>query len=588
MAAENFGNRRSREWFGHHDMPGFMHRAALGASGISRASLEDRPVIGICNSWSELISCNVHFRGITEAVRRGVLQAGGLPVEFPTIAVGENLLKPTSMLLRNLMSMDVEESIRGYPMDGVVLLGGCDKTGPAQLMGAASADVPAIMVTGGPANHARFRGRDIGMGTDLWHYLDDLRAGRMSLDEFDQLEAVSMPSAGHCPELGTASSMALVTEALGMSLPGSAAIPATHARRLHSAEEAGRRSVALAREDVRPSHILTREAFDNAITALMSTGGSTNVVLHLLAIAGRLDLDLSLERFDEISQRTPLISSMSPSGEHLFAALDEIGGVPQLQRILAPLLHLDTVGVSGLPLSRIVETVMPPPQGLNGVLSELETPFGPVGSLAVLRGNLAPQGALIKTSAAEPHLLTHTGPALVFDSLEDLHTRIDDPDLPVTKDSVLVLRNVGPVGAPGMPEWGQLPVPKKLLAEGITDMVRISDTRMSGTAYGAVVLHVAPEAAVGGPLSKVRTGDVITLDTAARVLRVEVSDLELDAREPCAAPVRRHTDRGYQRMYLEHVMQADTGCDLDYLVGRGNDPDDTLPSGLMHGWQGGW
>lgn len=584
------GTQRSKHWFAAHDLPGFLHRAALTASGISRAALDGRPVIGICNSWSELVSCNVHFRGLADAVRRGILQAGGLPLEFPTMSLGENLLKPTAMLYRNLMAMDVEESIRGYPFDAVVLLAGCDKTVPAQLMGAASADVPAIMVTAGPANPAVFRGRQLGVGTDLWHYVNELRAGRMSTEEFDELEAASMPSAGHCPELGTASTMAALTEAFGMSLPGSATIPATDARRYHAAEAAGRQAVTLAREDRRPSTILTTEAFDNAITVLAALGGSTNAVIHLLALAGRTTARLTLDRFDTVAAKTPLLANIRPSGDHLFEDLHHAGGIPRLMRHLAPLLHTDTIGVTGRPLSDALPLASAIPHDPEGserhVLTTMEAPFGPPGSLAVLRGSLAPKGALIKTSAADPRLLQHQGPALVFDSVAELSQRIDDPSLDVTEDTVLVLRNAGPVGGPGMPEWGQLPMPEKLLRQGIRDMVRISDARMSGTAFGTVVLHVAPEAAVGGPLSRVRTGDRITLDTAQRRLDIDVSASELAQRAPSPAPATSR--RGYLGLYADTVLQADEGCDLRFLPAGAHAAPDTLPSGLMHGWHGGW
>jgi dihydroxy-acid dehydratase len=583
------GTGRSSNWFAAHDLPGFLQRAALTASGIGRRSIDGRPLIGICSSWSELVSCNMHFKNLTEAVRRGILEAGGLPIEFPTITLGENLLKPTAMLLRNLMAMDVEESIRAYPFDAVVLLGGCDKTGPAQLMGAASADVPAIMVTGGPANPAVFRGRKLGVGTDLWHYVEELRADRMSLDEFDELEAASMPSVGHCPELGTASTMAVITEALGMSLPGSATIPATDARRQHVAEETGRRAVELARADLRPSAILTPDAFDNAITTLTALGGSTNAVLHLLAIAGRVDAGLTLDRFDEIAQRTPLVGNLRPSGEMLFEDLHHIGGVPKVLNVLRPLLNLDTVGVTGRTLGALLDEVPPtPPETLElerAVLAPLSDPIAPTGGLVVLRGSLAPAGAIIKTSATDGALLQHTGPALVFDGIADITARIDDPDLDVTADTVLVLRGVGPVGGPGMPEWAQLPIPQKLLRAGVTDMVRISDARMSGTAFGTVVLHVAPESAVGGPLSLVRDGDLITLDIEGRRLDLEVDDAELARREPPTPTAR--SKRGYIRLYVDSVTQADTGCDLDFLVGSDFDGGN-LPSGILHGWQGGW
>lgn len=566
-----------------------MHRAALTASGLSRASIEGRPIIGICSSWSEMVSCNVHFRALSDAIRRGVLQAGGVPCEFPTITLGENLMKPTAMLYRNLMAMDVEESIRAYPFDGVVLLGGCDKTGPAQLMGAASADIPAIMVTGGPANPAIFRGRKLGVGTDLWHYVEELRSGRMAKEEFDELEAASMPSAGHCPELGTASTMATVTEALGMSLPGSATISATDARRLHAAEQAGAQAVTLARQDRRPSQILTPAAFDNAVTVLLASGGSTNAVLHLLALSGRVGAGLTLQQFDEIAQRTPLIANIRPSGEHLFEDLHQRGGVPRLMSELRELLHVDTIGVSGQPLTAILDAATAPGgaslDAVRQVIGTLAAPFGPSGSLAALHGNLAPGGALIKTSAADPALLQHRGPALVFEGIDDLHQRIDDPDLDVGADTVLVLRNVGPVGGPGMPEWGQLPIPQKLLTRGVSDMVRISDARMSGTAFGTVVLHVAPESAVGGPLGRIRTGDVITLDTAGRRLDVEIADDDLAAR-PTAPPPSPPT-RGYRRLWVQSVLQADQGCDFDFLQGA-EDGVDNLPTGILHGWQGGW
>lgn len=589
MPTPSHASLRSAHWFAEHDLPGFLHRAALTASGLSRASLDGRPIVGICSSWSELVSCNAHFRALTEAVRRGVAEAGGVAVEFPTMTLGENLLKPTAMLYRNLMAMDVEESIRGYPLDSVVLLGGCDKTGPAQLMGAASADVPAIMVAGGPANPAVFRGRRLGVGTDLWHYVEDLRAGKMSAEEFDDLEAASMPSVGHCPELGTASTMAAVTEALGMCLPGSATIPATDARRLHAAEHAGRQAVTLALQDRRPSQILTSEAFDNAVTVLMAMGGSTNAVIHLLALAGRTGVSLGLDRFDEISSRTPLIANIRPSGTHLFEDLHQRGGIPRVMHELRDLLSLTAVGVSGRPLGEVLDDAVHPTgtsiTDIRQVVATVDEPFGAPGALAVLRGNLAPRGALIKTSAADPRLLQHRGGAIVFDGIDDLHHRIDDPALDVTADSVLVLRNVGPVGGPGMPEWGQLPLPQKLLREGITDMVRISDARMSGTAFGTVVLHVAPEAAVGGPLSRIRTGDSITLDTAGRGLNVDLSDAELRSRPVCD---RGSTSpfRGYRQLWSRTVTQADKGCDLDFLMGTADV--DNLPTGLLHGWQGGW
>ncbi len=443
----NGNHLRSARWFAGDDLAGFMHRTSVHAEGISRAALRGRPVIGVCNSWSELVSCNLHFRSLADSVKRGILLAGGLPLEFPTISLGENLMKPTTMLFRNLMSMDVEECIRAYPLDAVVLLGGCDKTVPAQLMGAASAGIPAIMITGGPTAATRFRGRELGRGTDLWHYVDDLRAGRMTREEFDELEAVSTRSFGHCNEMGTASSMTCVVEALGMCLPGTATIPAADSTRVRAAEETGRRSVEVAREDLRPSRILTAEAFDNAITLLAAIGGSTNVVLHLLALAGRVGVSLDLERFHEISERTPLLVNVRPSGEHLVENLHAAGGVPAVLRELEPLLHGHALTVSGRTLRDGATEVG---AGDRTVIASFAEPLAPQGGLEILRGSLAPDGAIIKRSAASPKLLRHRGPAVVFEDVYDVQARIDDPDLEVDADSVLVLRNSGPKGAPGM------------------------------------------------------------------------------------------------------------------------------------------
>ncbi|MEU7815941.1 dihydroxy-acid dehydratase [Pseudonocardia sp. NPDC049154] len=580
------GELRSARWFSGEHVPGFVHRTAMRASGFSRASFEGRPFVGICNSWSELISCNLHLRAIADSVRRGILQAGGVPVEFPTISLGEQLMKPTTMLFRNLMAMDVEESLRGYPFDAVVMLGGCDKTMPAQLMGAASADVPTIIVPGGPANPATFRGRRIGVGTDLWGYVDDVRAGRMSQAEYEALEASGGPSVGHCPEMGTASTVSAVVEALGMTLPGASAIPATDARRSQIAEDCGRTAVRLALDGVRPSRILTCDAFHNAITVLVALGGSTNVILHLLALAGRAEVPLRLQDFHDIAARVPLIANVRPAGEHLVEQLFEIGGLPVVMRELAPLLRLKAVTVSG---RTVGENVADAPAVDGEVVRPLTGPVQPPGGLAVVRGNLAPGGAVVKCSAATPELLRHSGPALVFDDMDDLRVRIDDPDLPATADSVLVLRNAGPIGGPGMPEWGALPIPQKLLREGVTDMVRVSDARMSGTAYGTTVLHVAPEAAVGGPLALVEDGDVIRLDARAGVLHLEVDDVTLEARRRRRAeePARVPYLRGYGALYTERVTQADTGCDFDFLRGRSDDPADE-PYGIFDGWIGGW
>ncbi len=582
--ANTGGQLRSGRWFDGDDLSGFIHRATVHSEGISRSALSGRPVIGICNSWSELVSCNLHFRRLAEAVKRGVLLAGGLPLEFPTISLGENLMKPTTMLFRNLMSMDVEECIRGYPLDAVVLLGGCDKTVPAQLMGAASADLPAIMCTGGPSEPAYFRGRQLGAGTDLWHYVDELRAGRMTRDEFDELEAAATPSFGHCNEMGTASSMTAVVEALGLCLPGSSSVPATHAARLRVAEASGRRAVELAREGPRPTEVLTAHAFDNAITLLMALGGGTNVVLHLLALAGRVGVPLTLDRFDEISRRTPLIANLRPSGEHLMDRFHHGGGVPATLRELAPLLHGDARTVAGGTLADGYASV----QGDREVIAAFDAPLAPEGGIAVVRGSLAPGGAIVKQSAASPHLLRHRGPALVFEDVYDVQSRIDDPDLPVTEDTVLVLRNSGPKGGPGMPEWGAIPIPQKLLARGVTDLVRVSDARMSGTAFGTVVLHVAPESYAGGPLRAVRDGDSILLDVGARKLELEVPAREVKRRLAALGPPTPRYRRGYGALYADHVLQADEGCDFGFLRARPGEEPQREPYGLLSGWVGGW
>lgn len=572
---------RSAQWFGRDDLAGFLHRSSLAGTGLGRHALDGRPVIGICNSWSDLVSCNFHLKGLADAVRRGVAQAGGVAVEFTTMSLGEALMKPTAMMYRNLVAMEVEESIRAYPLDAVVLLGGCDKTVPAQLMGAAGADVPAIALTGGPANPAVFRGRELGVGTDLWAYVDELRAGRMSQSDFAELEAASGPSVGHCPELGTASTMAALTEALGMALPGSATVPATHSRRYALGEATGERAVDLARSGLRPSRILTPAAFDNAITALMALGGSTNAVIHLLAIARKAGVELSLDRFDQISARTPLIANLRPSGEELFARLNTVGGIPAVLHRLEPLLDTDTLTVTGKPLRESIR----PAAVEDVVLSTLDSPFAPSGGIAVVKGNLAPDGALIKTSAATPALLRHRGPALVFDDHHELSHRIDDPDLDVTADTVLVLRNVGPVGGPGMPEWGALPLPEKLLRQGVTDMVRISDARMSGTCFGTMAVHVAPEAAVGGPLGKLRTGDPVVLDVGQRTLAVDLPDSEFLSRPSFTPP--RTPPKGYRKLVNDHILQADKGCDFDFMADGGPAPD-LAPGSIPAGWHGGW
>ena len=581
------GELRSARWFGTQDVAGLIHRSYLKAEGISQAAIQGRPIVGVCNSWSELVNCNVHFRGLAAAVKRGVLQAGGLPLEFPTISLGEAFMKPTTMLFRNLMAMDVEETIRANPFDSVVLIGGCDKTVPAQLMGAASVDLPAIMITGGPAQPAVFRGEHISNGTDLWRYTADLRAGRITQADYDALEAAMVPSVGHCQEMGTASTMTSLVEALGMALPGTASIPAVDARRAAAAEATGRRAVEMVLEGgPRPSQILTAGAFDNAITLLMALAGSTNAVLHLLALAGRVGVDLRLDRFDEISRRTPVLANVRPSGEHLVEDLFHAGGVPAVLHELAPLLDGTALTVTGASLA---ETVAAGAASINrAVVAALHRPIATEGGIAVLRGSLAPGGALIKRSAASPELMRHRGPAVVFEDVYDLAARIDDPALDVSPDSVLVLRDSGPKGAPGMPEWGQLPIPSKLLKAGVSDMVRISDARMSGTSFGTVVLHVVPESAARGPLAVVRDGDPIVLDVEERRLDVELPAAELADRLAALPEAAPKYTRGYGRLYLDHVMQADTGCDFDFLRGREGEPAQPDPLGLVGGPIGGW
>jgi dihydroxy-acid dehydratase len=577
---------RSSRWFGPDNVVGMLHRASIKADGFSAAATDGRPVIGICNSWSELVHCNVHLRGLAQAVKRGVLAAGGQPLEFPTISLSENLMKPTTMLYRNLMSMDVEETIRAHPLDAIVLLAGCDKTVPAQLMGSASAGIPAIMLTGGPGQAGYFQGRELGVGTDLWEYTAEYRAGRLSKEEYDALEAAMIPSFGHCNELGTASTMAGVVEALGMCLPGTATVPAVDARRAAAAEDTGRRAVELAGSDLTPTRILSHGAFDNAITALMALGGSTNAVIHLLALAGRVGVDLDLERFQEISHRTPMLANLRPSGQHLFADLFRVGGIPALLHELRPLLDLDAMLISGQTLGESLETATP---GVDGdVLASLSDPLHPTGGMTVLNGNLCPRGGVIKHATASPELLQHRGRAVVFEDMDDMVERIDDPDLPVEPDSVLVLKNAGPQGAPGFPEWGMLPLPKRLLEEGVRDMVRISDARMSGTAFGTVVLHVTPEAAAMGPLAAVEDGDEIVLDTEGRRLDLVLPDDEIQRRLDRLTSRPPAYLRGYGAMYLEHVLQADQGADFDFLRKVPDEEPVTEPRGLLDGWIGGW
>jgi L-arabonate dehydrase len=559
------GGMRSANWFARDDLDGFLHRSWLKAQGFSDGAFEGRPVIGICNSYSELVNCNAHLRDLAEAVRRGVLQAGGFPLEFPVMSLGESLMKPTTMLYRNLMAMDVEESIRAYPLDGVVLLCGCDKTVPASLMGAASANVPAIVLTGGPMLNGHWRNRLLGSCTDCWHWHEELRAGRIDRAEWKEIEGSISRSSGHCQTMGTASTMACVTEALGMAPSGTAAIPASDSRRKGAAEATGRKIVELAEVGLRPGDVLTPAAFENAITVLHAISGSTNAVLHLCALAGRVGVDLPLEVFDDLSEKTPWLVNLKPSGEYLMEDFYYAGGLPAVMAELADRLHLDSITVTN---KSVGENIAGAEIVNSQVIRPADQPLSERGSLVVLRGNLCPGGAVLKRSAAEPHLLQHEGRAVVFDDIAELGARVDDPDLDIDEDSVMVLKNAGPVGAPGMPEWGHLPIPAKLLRRGVTDLVRISDARMSGTSYGAVVLHIAPESAIGGPLALVRDGDVIRLDVAERRLDVLLEPAELEARRKSWRAPAKKDERGYRRLYEDRVLQADEGCDFDFLRGR--------------------
>ena len=557
---------RSRSWFGPKTLDGFMHRAYLRAEGFSDLVFDGRPVIGIANSWSELTNCNAHLRQVAEAVKRGVWSAGGFPLEFPTISLGEILMKPTAMLFRNLMAMDVEECIRAYPLDAVVLLSGCDKTTPAMLMGAASADVPAIMVTGGPMLRGNWRAEELGSGTDARRLWAERRAERLTDEDLCEVEACLSRSTGHCMVMGTASTMASMAEALGIALPGNAAIPAPDSRRLALAELSGRRAVELARAGgPRPSQIMTAEAFDNAIRADMAIGGSTNAIIHLVAIAGRTGLPLPLRRFDELSRTTPLLVNLKPSGKYLMEDFYYAGGLPAVLKELLPLLHRGALSVNGRTLA---DNVADARCWNEDVIRPLGVPLASEGGTAILFGNLCPDGAVLKQSAASPHLLTHRGRAVVFENQADIARRIDDPTLPIDETSVLVLKHVGPRGAPGMPEWGAAPIPTRLLKGGVKDMVRISDARMSGTSYGTVILHVAPESAVGGPLALVHDGDSIELDVPGRRLTLRVDDRELARRRAAWTPPPPHFTGGYGRIFLDHVLQANEGCDFDVLRGR--------------------
>ena len=556
---------RSQAWFGGTDKDGFIHRSWMKNGGLPDDAFDGRPIIGICNTFSEFTPCNAHFRELVAHVKAGVLEAGGLPLEFPVFSCGESNLRPTAMLFRNLASMDVEESIRANPMDGVVLMVGCDKTTPSLVMGAASCDLPTIAISGGPMLNGRYKGKAIGSGTDVWKFSEAVRAGTMSAEDFAAAENGMSRSPGHCMTMGTASTMASMIEALGITLAGNAAWPAVDARRARLARMSGRRIVEMVKQDIVLSSLLRKEAFENAIRVVGAIGGSTNAVVHLLAIAGRVGVDLTLDDWDRVGRNVPTLVDLMPSGQFLMEELAYAGGIPAVMKRMAHLLHLGAVTADGGTIGDRVEAA----EILDdAVIRPLDSPLVADGGLAVLRGNLAPNGAIIKPSAATPALMQHRGRAVVFDDIDDFKKRIDDPDLEVDENSVLVLRNCGPKGYPGMAEVGNMQLPRKLLAQGVRDMVRISDARMSGTAFGTVVLHVSPEAAIGGPLALVRSGDEISLDVAARRLELHVSAEDLDLRRAALQVAERTYRGGYETLYVNHVQQADLGADFDFLVGR--------------------
>jgi dehydratase ilvD1 len=555
---------RSAHTYGKLDRDGFIHRSWMKNQGLPEHVFDGRPVIGICNTWSELTPCNAHLREIAEYVKRGVWEAGGLPVEFPVMSLGETQMRPTAMLFRNLLSMDVEESIRGNPIDGVVLLGGCDKTTPGQVMGAASVDLPTIVVSSGPMLNGKYKGRDIGSGTDVWKFSEAVRAGEMPLKDFLAAESGMSRSRGTCMTMGTASTMACLVEAMGLALPFNGTLPAVDARRQALAHQSGIRITTMVREGRTLSHVLTRPAFENAIRVCAAIGGSTNAVLHILAIAGRAGVDLTLKDWDELGRDVPLLIDLMPSGRFLMEDFHYAGGLPALMAETRDLLHTDHIGVSG--------------RALFDILSEAEVydrevirpraqPLAAKAGIAVLSGNLAPGGAVIKPSAASPHLLKHRGRAVVFESIEDFKARVDDPALDIDETCVMVLKGCGPRGYPGMPEVGNMPLPAKLLAKGVKDMVRVSDARMSGTAFGTVVLHVTPESAAGGPLSIVQNGDMIALDVAGRTLTLEVNEAEIASRLAASPTAGNPHARGYYKLYVDTVTQADQGADLSFLRG---------------------
>ncbi len=555
---------RSQGWFGRKGKDGFIYRAWMKNQGIPDDEFRGKPVIGICNTWSELTPCNAHFRELAESVKRGILEAGGFPVEFPVMSLGETLMKPTAMLYRNLASMDVEESIRANPVDGVVLMCGCDKTTPSLVMGACSVDIPTLVVSGGPMLTGKFNGKDIGT-SDLWRFSEDVRKGIMTEEELNLAEASMCRSRGHCAVMGTASSMACMVESLGLSLPGNAAVPAADANRKVLAQLSGRRIVEMVHEDLKPSDILTPQAFENSIRVNAAIGGSTNFVIHLLAIAGRVDVPLSIDDFDKHSRGIPLVANLQPSGQYFMEDLYYAGGLPAVMYAIREHLHVDCVTVNG----RTIGENIADRRSMNiTVISEMDQPFNEISGVVVLKGNLCEAGAVLKPSAASPALMQHTGRAVVFEDIEDYKQKIDDPELDVDETCVLVLKNVGPKGYPGMPEVGNMGIPAKLLEKGITDMVRISDGRMSGTGFGTVVLHVSPEAAAGGTFALVEDGDMIQLDVHNRRLDLLVEEAELERRRNERAGMVNPFTRGYAKLYVDHVEQSHLGTDFDFLKGK--------------------
>lgn len=558
---------KSHRYLGPDDLRSFGHRSRQKQAGFGTDEFRGKPVIGILNTWNDLISCHAHFRQRAEDIKRGIWQAGGFPVEIPVMGLSETFMKPTSMYYRNFLAMEAEEVLRTYPIDAAVLMSGCDKTTPALLMGALSADVPSIVMPGGPMNRTSWHGEQLASGTDVWRFWAERGAGRLSCEAWCQLEDHIAASPGHCMTMGTASTMTALAEVMGMTLAGASSLPATHSGHARMASATGRAAVELAWRNIRPSEIMTRAAFENAITTLMAIGGSTNAIVHLMAMAGRAQVPVALEDFDRISQTTPVLANLRPTGKYVMADFFDAGGLNALLNEIQDLLHLDAETVELTPLRTALQDAT---IWNDDVIRRRANPVCQTGSLAVLRGNLAPDGCVIKPAAAETNLLQHRGPAVVFRNYPDLKARIDDPSLKLTKDHVIVLQSAGPLGAPGIPEWGMLPIPKYLLQQGVRDMVRISDARMSGTSYGACVLHVAPESYVGGPLAFVQDGDMITLDVAGRKLTLEVSDEEMAKRRASWVAPKASFSRGYGKLYLDETTQANEGCDFRFLHADGS------------------